>query len=72
MKRKEILVKSRLYTMILVIADEKKDLVKLIKDLYESLKDVPVNELQKEFMYGLAEIIHSESEKQRELAKETV
>ena len=34
MKKKEILVKSRLYGMILEIADEKEDLIRVIKDLY--------------------------------------
>lgn len=69
MKKKEILVKSRLYGMILEIADEKKDLIRVIKDLYESLKDVPVDELRKEFIGKLAEIIHNQTEKERELAE---
>ena len=68
MKRKEILVKSKLYGMILAFADEKEDLVKLVKDLYMELKDVPMNELRKEFVGKLAEIIHNEAEKQRETA----
>lgn len=68
MKKKEILVKSKLYGMILAFADEKEDLVKLVKDLYMELKDVPMNELRKEFVGKLAEIIHNEAEKQRETA----
>ncbi len=67
MKKKEILVKSKLYSMILAFADEKEDLVKLVKDLYVELKDVPMNELRKEFVGKLAEIIHNESKKQREM-----
>lgn len=69
MKKKEILVKSRLYGMILAIADEKEDLIKVIKDLYESLKGVPSDEIRKEFIGKLAEIIHNQSEKERELAE---
>ena len=66
MKKKEILVKSRLYGMILEIADEKEDLIRVIKDLYESLKGVSVDELRKEFIGKLAEIIHAQAEKERE------
>ena len=64
MKKKEILVKNRLYGMILEIADEKEDLIRVIKDLYESLKGVPVDELRKEFIGKLAEIIHSSNSKE--------
>ena len=66
MKKKEILVKNKLYGMILAFADEQEDLVKLVKDLYMELKDVPVNELRKEFVGKLAEIIHAQAEKERE------
>ena len=66
MKKKEILVKSKLYGMILAFADEQENLFKLVKDLYMELKDVPMNELRKEFVGKLAEIIHNEAEKQRE------
>ena len=66
MKKKEILVKNRLYGMILEIADEKEDLIRVIKDLYESLKGVSVDELRKEFIGKLAEIIHAQAEKERE------
>lgn len=69
MKKKEILVKSRLYGMILEIAEEKEDLIRVIKDLYESLKGVSADELRKEFISKLAEIIHNSAEKERELAE---
>ena len=72
MKKKEILVKSKLYGMILEIADEKEDLIRVIKDLYESLKGVSADELRKEFIGKLAEIIHNQSEKERESEKEAV
>ena len=64
MKKKEILVKSKLYGMILAFADEQENLIRVIKDLYESLKDVPVDELRKEFIGKLAEIIHSSNSKE--------
>ena len=69
MKRKEILVKNKLYGMILAFADEKEDLVKLVKDLYTELKDIPIENLQKEFVSKIAELAHSEAVKQRETEK---
>ena len=70
MKKKEILVKSRLYGMILEIAHEKEDLIRVIKDLYEALKGVSVDKLRKEFVAKIAELAHAEAVKQRELEKE--
>ena len=64
MKKKEILLKNKLYGMILAFADEQENLIRVIKDLYESLKDVPVDELRKEFIGKLAEIIHSSNSKE--------
>ena len=40
--------------------DEIKDMLDLVKRLYEELKDVPTEDLQKEFVSALAEIIHNE------------
>ena len=40
--------------------DEIKDMLDLVKRLYEELKDVPTEDLQKEFVSTLAEIIHNE------------
>ena len=71
MKKKEILVKSRLYGMILTVANEQKDLINLIKNLYTELKDVPVENLQKEFVAKIAELAHDEAVKERETEKGT-
>ena len=43
--------------------DEIKDMVDLVKRLYEELKDTPTEDLQKEFIGKLAEIIHNENPK---------
>ena len=43
--------------------DEIKDILDLVKRLYEELKDVPTDDLQKEFVSALAEIIHNENPK---------
>ena len=62
-KRNEWKVKAMLYGTIAQIMDnqdEIKDMINLVKKLYEELKDVPVEDLQKEFIGKLAEIIHNE------------
>ena len=56
-------VKAMLYGTIAQIMDnqdEIKDMLDLVKRLYEELKDVPTEDLQKEFVSKLAEIIHNE------------
>ena len=66
MKRNEWKVKAILYGTIAQIIDnqdEIKDMINLVKRLYEELKDVPTEDLQKEFVSALAEIIHNENPK---------
>ena len=63
MKKNEWKVKAMLYGTIAQIMDnqdEIKDMLDLVKRLYEELKDVPTDDLQKEFVSALAEIIHNE------------
>ena len=63
MKRNEWKVKAMLYGTIVQIMDnqdEIKDMLDLAKRLYEELKNVPTEDLQKEFVSKLAEIIHNE------------
>ena len=63
MKKNEWKVKTMLYGTIIQIMDnqdEIKDMLDLVKRLYEELKDVPTEDLQKEFVSTLAEIIHNE------------
>ena len=43
--------------------DEIKNMLDLVKRLYEELKDVPTEDLQKEFVSALADIIHNENPK---------
>ena len=62
-KKNEWKVKATLYGAIVQIMDnqdEIKDMLDLVKRLYEELKDVPTEDLQKEFVSALAEIIHNE------------
>ena len=65
-KKNEWKVKAMFYGTIIQIMDnqdEIKDMLDLVKRLYEELKDVPTEDLQKEFVSALAEIIHNEEKK---------
>ena len=62
-KKNEWKVKAMFYGTIIQIMDnqdEIKNMLDLVKRLYEELKDVPTEDLQKEFVSKLAEIIHDE------------
>ena len=57
-------VKAMFYGIIAQLMDnqdEIKDMINLVKRLYEELKDVPAEDLQKEFIGKLAEIIHNDN-----------
>ena len=63
MKKNEWKVKAMFYGIIAQIMDnqdEIKDMINLVKKLYEELKNVHTEDLQKEFVSKLAEIIHNE------------
>ena len=63
MKKNELKVKAMFYGTIIQIMDnqdEIKNMLDLVKRLYEELKDIPTEDLQKEFVSALAEIIHNE------------
>ena len=65
-KKNEWKVKAMLYGIIAQIMDnqdEIKDMINLVKRLYGELKDVSTEDLQKEFIGKLAEIIHNENPK---------
>ena len=59
----ELKIKEMLYGTILGVMNEQKDIISLVQRLYVTLKDVPVEDLQKEFIGKLAEIIHNENPK---------
>lgn len=61
MKKNEWKVKAMFYGTIATILDNQKEILELIQKMYAVLKDVPIEELQKEFISKLAEIIHEES-----------
>lgn len=61
MKRNEWKVKAFLYGAVAALLDNQKDMLALLQKMYIALKDVPADELQKEFVTKLAEIIHNEN-----------
>ena len=61
MKRKEYRVKLAVYTAIDKIIKEQEGITKLVTDLYNTLKDVPTDELQTKFITALAEIAQDQS-----------
>ena len=61
MKKNEWKVKAMIYGTIAALIDNQKDVLTLLQKMYTALKDVPAEELQKEFVSKLAEIIHEEN-----------
>ena len=64
MIKNEFTVKKIFYGAIMQLMDnqdEIKDMINLVKRLYEELKDIPAEDLQKEFISKLAEIIHNDN-----------
>lgn len=60
-KKNEWKVKTFLYGAVAAVLDNQKDMLALLQKMYIALKDVPADELQKEFVTKLAEIIHNEN-----------
>lgn len=61
MKRNEWKIKAMVYGTIASIIDNQKEILMLLQKIYLSLKDVPAEELQEEFISKLAEIIHDDN-----------
>ena len=61
MKRNEWKVKAMFYAAIAALFDNQKEILEMLQKMYVSLKDVPAEELQKELITKLAEIIHNEN-----------
>ena len=61
MKKNEWRIKATIYGTIAALIDNQKDILSMLQKLYVALKDVPAEELQKEFVAKLAEIIHNEN-----------
>lgn len=61
MKKNEWRVKAMFYGTIAALIDNQKELLSMLQKLYVALKDVPAEDLQKEFINNLAQIIHEEN-----------
>ncbi len=61
MKKNEWKVKAIIYGTIVSLIDNQQDILNVISKMYTALKDVPQDEIQKEFVIKLAEIIHQEN-----------
>lgn len=61
MKRAEWKVRAMVYSTIATLLDNQKEVIELLQKMYIALKDVSADDLQKEFISKLAEIIHEEN-----------
>lgn len=61
MKRAEWKVKAMFYGTIAALLDNQKEIAELLQKMYVALKDVSADDLQKEFISKLAEIIHEDN-----------
>lgn len=61
MKKNEWKVKAQFYGFISKIMDNQKNIISLIQNLFVSLKDVPADELQNEFVTRIAELAHEQA-----------
>lgn len=61
MKRNEWKVKAFLYGAVAAVLDNRKETFELLQKMYAALKDIPADELQKELVAKLAEMIHEEN-----------
>lgn len=61
MKKNEWKVKAMFYGTIASFIDNQKEVLEMLQKIYVALKDVPAEDLQKEFISKLAEIIHEEN-----------
>lgn len=61
MKRREWKIKRRFYDAIISFMDNQKEVILVLSRLFMALKDVPVDDMQKEFISKLAEIIHNDN-----------
>jgi hypothetical protein len=61
MKRAEWKIKATLYNAIAAFIDNQKEILELLQKIYIAFKDVSAEDLQKEFISKLAEIIHNDN-----------
>ena len=60
MKKKEIRVKTALYSAVDKFIVEKQDMLDLVMRIYETLKNTPAENLQQEFISQIVNVIHKD------------
>jgi len=63
MKKNEWKIKNTIYGMIASVIDNQKELVEFAQKLYDGLKDVSAEDMQKELIAKIAELVHDENNK---------
>lgn len=66
MKKAEWKIKAILFGVIVGIIDNQEEILNLFQKMFIALKDVPTEDLQKELVAKLAEIIHAENKDKTE------
>ena len=60
MKKKEIRVKTALYSAVDEFIVEKQDMLDLVMRIYETLKNTPTENLQQELISQIVNVIHKD------------
>ncbi len=60
MKKKEIRVKTALYSAVDKFIVEKQDMLDLVMRIYETLKNTPTENLQQELISQIVNVIHKD------------
>lgn len=60
MKKKEIRVKTALYSAVDKLIVEKQDMLDLVMRIYETLKNTPTENLQQELISQIVNVIHKD------------
>ena len=66
MKRNEWKVKNMFYGMIINFVDNQKEFIDFVQRLYVAVKDVPADELRKELISKMAELVHEDNKNKAE------
>lgn len=60
-KKLEFTMKKIIYTELGRLLLEKEDMLKLLRNLYSSMKDVPQEDLVERFIEAMAKLVHNDS-----------
>lgn len=66
MKAMEIEIKYMMYSTIITLMKEQKNVIDLVQKLYIALNDVPMEDLRKELISQIANLAHEQAMMERE------